>query len=468
MSASLPTCPAVTGMPSDNAPSGADTDCTGPYLTSSLPTSTRSGVRYDLSAWIDHPSVRPRHLDAADAALKRLAERFRNGTVPILQSLGDATAAQACRDICQSFARNAQLVVHFGVGGSLHAGKVFATAAANEARTGVGKPQLQFMGSIDPDAWSALLDTLHRTGPEHVCAVFSSKSGRTTETLSQCALMLDWYQHALGPAKIRHHAVCVTEPGPSPLRALAEAHGVPVLGVPAEVGGRFAAFTASGLLPAMMAGHDPDHPTTGVRVVAQAVLDEALQAGGRGPAARSAAALAAFLERFGTGTVTTLGYGARLGPLQAWYRQLAAESLGKAGQGFTPVSATGTDDEHSQLQLWLDGPPSQLFTLIRTQPANDVRLEAGGAESPGLLPDQLGPLWSAHADATYASLVARDRPVRVFEIPSRDPGACAALMMQFMLETLLLADILGIDPYGQPAVDDTKERIFNMLGQTTH
>ena len=434
-----------------------------------LDLSDASDISADLTAWCDHSGGQAKHWQAARLALSRLEERYRDGGLPFLTALDTGPASHAYLDVARRFARDAELVVHVGCGGSMHAGRAFvvATGGGSSIRPDT-RPSIAFAGSINPDECANLRETLNRFGQERVCCVFVSKSGRTTETLAHFAMLLDWYGEALTSEAISQRTVCMTQARSSPLRTLAEARGVPVLDVPSNVGGRFAAFTVTGLLPAAIgndvsASGEPDVLAGGRGVLARAFPREGLS-----PAARSAAAMAAFHERHGTATLVTLAYESAMAPLQTWYRQLVAESLGKDSQGFTPVTAYGTDDEHSQLQLWLDGPPGQMFTLLRAPAALDLRIPADPAGYPGWFPRRLESLWTAHADATGASLSASGRPVRTFTFARRSQGAYGALMAHLMIETVLLADILGIDPFGQPAVEGTKERVVEILTRVEH
>ena len=178
--------------------------------------------------------------------------------------------------------------------------------------------------------------------------------------------------------------------------------------------------------------------------------------------------MAAFHERHGTGSLVTLAYTSTMEPLQTWYRQPVSERLGKGRRGFSPVTVRGTDDEHSQLQQWLDGPPGQLVTLQRSGTACDVQLPADLPGYPSWFLRRPGSLWHAHADATCASLATAGRPVRTFTFARRSQAAYGALMAHLMLEPELVADLLGVNPFGQPAVGDTKERIVQILTKVAH
>ena len=156
-----------------------------------------------------------------------------------------------------------------------------------------------------------------------------------------------------------------------------------------------------------------------------------------------------------------------------WYRQLWAESLGKDGQGTTPIDALGTVDQHSQLQLYLDGPRNKFFTIIT---GNHASGESG--HDAALLPDHLhtglayltgrtmGDLMRASQRGTIDSLTAHGRPVRVIAADAASPQTLGALFMHFMLETLITADLWGVDAFGQPAVEDGKMRARAYLGVT--
>jgi glucose-6-phosphate isomerase len=162
-----------------------------------------------------------------------------------------------------------------------------------------------------------------------------------------------------------------------------------------------------------------------------------------------------------------------LGPFGLWFRQLWAESLGKDGTGSTPIRAMGTVDQHSQLQLYLAGPADKFYTLILVPQAGK-----GARVAPDLAEDQalsylagrtMGDLLEAEQRATLETLAANGRPVRALVLPRLDERAMGALMMHFMLETIIAADLLGVNPFDQPAVEEGKrlarEHLSGMAGK---
>jgi glucose-6-phosphate isomerase len=155
-----------------------------------------------------------------------------------------------------------------------------------------------------------------------------------------------------------------------------------------------------------------------------------------------------------------LPYGDRLSRFAAWYGQLWGESLGKDGEGTTPVAALGPVDQHSQLQLYLDGAPQHFITIIRESCAGrGPRVSADLAKLAGadyLAGHTAGDLVAAQQRALPEALIAAGRPVRTIDLKTLNERALGALMMHFMLETILAAHLLGVDPFDQPAVESGK------------
>ena len=178
-------------------------------------------------------------------------------------------------------------------------------------------------------------------------------------------------------------------------------------------------------------------------------------------AAASGAALHHALARAGHLHATVLwSYADRLKTFGPWWRQLWAESLGKGGQGTTPVSALGPVDQHSQLQLFLDGPDDALYTMLSTDTAHvGPHFPVARAEALGLSylnGKTMGDLVAAEVRATAETLAKRGRPVRRIHAPKIDEYSLGALMMHFMMETILMGRLMGVDPFDQPAVEEGK------------
>jgi glucose-6-phosphate isomerase len=178
------------------------------------------------------------------------------------------------------------------------------------------------------------------------------------------------------------------------------------------------------------------------------------------PAALGAALSIALAEEKGKTISAVMAYADRLEKFVKWYVQLWAESLGKDGKGTTPVGALGPVDQHSQLQLFIAGPRDKLFTVITTGvaakgPAIDPEL-AERAGEPDFAGRTIGDLVAAQGRATAATLAKNGCPVRTFRIQTIDEKSLGELLMHFMLETVIAAQLLGVDAFDQPAVEEGK------------
>ena len=223
------------------------------------------------------------------------------------------------------------------------------------------------------------------------------------------------------------------------------------------VGGRFSALSNVGLLPALVLGLDAKEIRAGAREVLSPLI---LGRPAKDIAPAVGAALSAAAAAEGKMIRVMVAYADRLERFTKWWVQLWAESLGKNGKGAAPIAALGPVDQHSQLQLWLDGPRDKLFTVITTGIAGTgPRMEKVLAESagePGLGDKTIGDLVAAQGRATAETLAKNGRPVRTIHVEQLNERALGALMMHFMLETIIAAHLLGVDPFDQPAVEQGK------------
>jgi glucose-6-phosphate isomerase len=316
----------------------------------------------------------------------------------------------------------------------------------------LGGRRLVVAENVDPFGFEKLLASIDfaKTG---VLAI--SKSGGTVETLAQLHALLPHLAARVGEAKIAEHVTVVTEPADNALRRLADRFGLPTLPHPPTLGGRYSVLSAVGLLPACLLGLDIEALRNGARLA----RDAALAAPETSLPAQGAALAVALAEQGHTQTVFC-AYADALGPFGQWYAQLWAESLGKGGNGTTPLRAVGTVDQHSQLQLWLDGPADKLFTIV-SQASRDQgqRYDAALLADPTLAylaGRTMGDILDVAARATAETLARRGRPVRLMHVEKLDETSFGALLMHFMLETVIAADLFGIEPYEQPAVEEGK------------
>jgi glucose-6-phosphate isomerase len=321
----------------------------------------------------------------------------------------------------------------FGIGGSSLGGEMLVRNLGNATHP------VRFFDNIDPST----LAELDRTDWHSTALLVISKSGNTAETLAQFLSLLPQLESVLG-AQLREHVLVITENKNGDLAHIATELGLEIVVHP-PVGGRYSVLSVVGLLPAAIAGVNVAALLAGARNMAeQCGLDDMLE----NPAFFNGAAQYLHAE-LGRRICVFMPYADRLRPFGLWYRQLWAESLGKRDPngracGLTPALAMGVTDQHSQLQLYLDGPDDKQFTLLA-----DPNLGALGAG----IPDRFSALPST---APRETLTRHARPNRTILLDTRNPAAIGALILLLELETVVVARLLNIDPFDQPAVEESK------------
>ena len=331
-------------------------------------------------------------------------------------------------------------------------------------------PRLTLLDNVDPTSVAA---ALRRIDPRRVLVNVISKSGGTAETLAQYLVVRRWLDEALGGAASRH-LVFTTDPEKGALRELAAREGIATLEVPPEVGGRFSVLSPVGLLPAALVGIDIAGLVRGAAAaVARAEADDLL----RNPAALYAALHWSADLQAGARLHVLMPYSDRLRDLAEWFRQLWAESLGKrvdregkvVHSGPTPVASVGATDQHSQVQLFMEGPFDKLITFVTVGDAGeDVQipvLEGMPEEVACLGGRSLGELLDAEYEATAAALARMGRMNCTIALPDLRPESVGELLMFFQLATGYAGCWYGVNPFDQPGVELGKRLTFGALGR---
>ncbi len=399
-------------------------------------------------------------LARAEEALGDLRTAYEKRTLPLLRLPEKSDDLSSLAEVAKKLAQ-ASDVVFLGTGGSSLGGQALAQLA-DHGVPGLGvlrkAPRLHFLDNLDPLTFEAMLVRLDLKTARFVAI---SKSGGTAETLMQTIAVIAALKAAGRGGKFADHLIGLSEPARSGrrngLRELLESIGSPVLDHDPGIGGRYSVLSNVGLLPALVAGLDGKAIRAGAREALAPVL--AGRPAGEVPPALGAA-LSATAAAEGKTIRVLMAYADRLERFTRWWMQLWAESLGKEGKGATPIAALGPVDQHSQLQLWLGGRPDKLFTVLTTATAGlgpriDASLAKGGGE-PEFGGKTVGDLVAAEARATAAMLANNGRPVRTIHLERLDERSLGALLMHFMLETILAARLLGVDPFDQPAVEEGK------------
>ncbi len=377
--------------------------------------------------------------------------------------------AEELKDRCENF-------VVLGIGGSA-LGNIALQTALNPYMHNLDDKQRQgarlfVFDNVDPDQFGSFLewasDKLDRT-------VFNviSKSGETAETAGQFLIVRQMLMDRLGPEGFKNQIIATTDSAGGTLRKIVNDTGIDSLEVPKGVGGRFSVLSAVGLLSAAVCGIDIDGLLAGARDMDKRVSNTDFY---KNPAAINAAINYHYYNQ-GKRSSVMMPYCYALKDFADWYRQLWAESLGKAKDlagnevhiGPTPIKALGTTDQHSQVQLYREGPNDKLFTFLEVEhfstnlkigPAPDSAPELGylaGAD--------LSKLLNSEKQATEYTLLQDKRPCLTILFPEVNAYSIGQFIYLFEVTTSLAGALFNINTYDQPAVELGKKATFALMGR---
>lgn len=388
---------------------------------------------------------------------------------------------RAVRTLVDSLRPRTENLLVLGIGGSA-LGNIALQAALNpltwnllprEKRNG---PRLFVLDNVDPTFVGDVMDVIESSDPKFERTVINviSKSGETAETAAQFLIAQEKLKRARGD---RHadHIVAVTDPAKGTMRSICDQEGYATLPVPDGVGGRFSVLSPVGLFSAAMCGID-----------IAALLDGALAMDARcsratmreNPAATLAWLLVTFAQR-GKSNHVLMPYANGLYLLADWYRQLWAESLGKQHDlegrevfaGATPIKALGTTDQHSQVQLYREGPNDKVIGFLEVDHfSRDLRVpDAISTESLQYLAGaSMSNLLNAEKRATEFALLESKRPNFTLQFPAVNAHTVGQFIQLWQVTTAYAGRLLNIDAYDQPAVETGKVATFGLMGRSEY
>lgn len=427
-------------------------------------------LRYDdanmRSGAVGTTGVSPREwsrmLSRLRAAKKSVLKLARSGHQGFLDLPFSRTVAKECDRLSRRLAHDCTDLVVLGIGGSDLGARALYEALTDERRK--RGMRLHFSGSsTDPDELLRLLKSLNL---KKTCVNVISKSGDTLETMAAFLVFRDRLSKAVGPTRMPDRIVATTDAECGALRALARKEGYATLNIPGNVGGRFSVLSTVGLFPASADGIDIDALLRGGRDFVDS-FHECTPA--ECPSMRYAALHVIGMEQRRQNIHVTMPYVARLASFARWVRQLAAESLGKRvtrqGRtvyvGPTPVKAVGPEDQHSQMQLYHDGPFDKLITFIELdQFAADVRTPSAKGMGPSL--ERFGSrsfsdLVHLERRATAESLRLSKRPNGTLSLPSLHARSMGELILFWETAVALMGELMDVNAYDQPGVEVSKQ-----------
>ena len=335
-------------------------------------------------------------------------------------------------------------IIILGVGGSSLGGKTLCSLKFQE--------KVEFIESIDP---ITINNQIKKIDFRNSFFIVISKSGETIETICQALIIIDEFKKQ----KIKNFAeqfIIVTESSKNSIGKIATKINAKIANHPTQIGGRYSCFSIVGLLPAILVGVDITKVRDGAKEVLENFLndDEIIN--------YCAVQLKLYEEGFINNVV--MPYVDDFKNFTDWYRQLWAESLGKNSFGSTPINSMGTVDQHSQLQLYLEGNRDKFFNfIIAKNHKNDFKIkDLAGCET--LFGGKtLSKILEVEHQTTIEVLHQKKLPIRIFEIDNVDEKIIAGLMMQMFLETIIVAYAQGINPFDQPAVELRKDLAKKIL-----
>jgi glucose-6-phosphate isomerase len=325
------------------------------------------------------------------------------------------------------------------------------------------------MDNVDPERLKALHSLLD---PRKTLVNVISKSGATAETSAQFLWLGNWLRRSLG-SRWKNNIVITTDPEDGILRQIAREEGLASLEVPGGVGGRFSVLTPVGLFPLAMAGVDVRGLLAGAGEMRKRTLNDNPW---RNPA-RLYALTQYLLYQKGCRINVMMPYSDALYLLADWFRQLWAESLGKrvnlrnelVETGPTPVKALGATDQHSQLQLYMEGPRDKSVTFLRVAKFRNtlpIPKEYQKIKDIAYLGGQsFNRLIEAEARATAMSLAKNGRPNCTFIIPEINPRTVGQLIFLLETATAYAGGLFQVNPMDQPGVEEGKRYTYGLMGK---
>lgn len=330
-------------------------------------------------------------------------------------------------------------------------------------------PRIFFLDNIDPDTMTALFDMLDW---KKTLVNVITKSGDTAETMSQFLIVKDRLEKELGD-DYRKNIVATTDQRTGILRQISEQEGYKTFVVPDDVGGRFSVFSAVGLLPFALVGLDIDEITNGIKDMDLALKNTDIH---ENIAAQNALIHYLMDTKLNKNLSVMMPYSSRLKYVSDWYVQLWAESLGKNENlngehvhiGPTPIKALGATDQHSQIQLYNEGPNDKIITFIRVGEFDNTLEIPKIFEYTGigyLGGKTINNLMNAEADSTKVSLSDYARPTVTITLPKVDGYNIAQLLYMLEVQAAIAGELYNINTFIQPGVEQAKNYTYALMGR---
>jgi len=332
-------------------------------------------------------------------------------------------------------------------------------------------PRVFYAENIDADEIKGLFDILD---PEKTVVTIISKSGTTAEPMANFLLFQKYMTEKIGEENFKKQVVATTDPKKGTMRQIVTDFGFRTLNIPEGVGGRFSVLTPVGLFPGYLAGIDLDALLEGAAFMDELTKTDDLL---KNPAYMNAVIHYHLHVHRGVNNAVLMPYSVALSLISDWYRQLLAESLGKkwaltgevvyAGQ--TPIKAVGAIDQHSQVQLYREGPFDKIFTILSVENLNNfLNLPSLYEKYEGLSylgGHTINELFNAEKKATILALTKSGRPSIKIALPEINPHTIGQVFYLYEVQTVFAGYLYNINSLDQPGVEAGKQYTYGMLGR---
>lgn len=377
-----------------------------------------------------------------------------------------AELLESCKKIHTKF-KDKKAFVQVGIGGSSLGPEMLVTALSKT------DCEFQFINNIDPDK---IFEQLKTINIEETVFYFVSKSGGTAETMAGFAIISNLLlEKGVKESDLKNYYVFATDPTKSDLLNLGNELGVDCLEIPSNVGGRFSVLTPVGFLPALFAGLDCDALLNGANNLKTELLNEDLE----NNILIKTASFLMHQKSLGRNQTVMMPYSSKLRDLGFWFVQLWAESLGKklslngetVFEGLTPIPGYGATDQHSQVQLFMEGPHDKVMIMLQVNNFdNDFSLKNNfnAPRLEKLSSHSLSGLMEAEFVGSLMALKEQERPYIHLEIPKNNEESMGEMILFFESLTAVMGSALNIDPFDQPGVELGKIYAFARLEERNH
>ncbi|MFN4305650.1 glucose-6-phosphate isomerase [Sulfurihydrogenibium azorense] len=368
---------------------------------------------------------------------------------------------QDIKTLAKEIRENFDYFVVIGIGGSALGNQMIQEAINGFNYNNFEFPKLYILDNVDPEKFGNILDLIDIRK-----TIFNviTKSGSTVETMANFAIIYTTLKELL-PDTYKNHLIFTTDPEKGFLRKFGQLEGIKTLDIPPAVGGRFSVLTSVGLLSAAVCGIDIDALLEGAKKADKICSKTSIVI--ENPAYLIGLIHYIAAEKKGKSISVMMPYFERLSSFVDWYRQLWAESLGKQGYGQTPVKAIGTIDQHSQIQLFREGPKDKIVTFIQVEKSlRDFKIPSDlPPEISYLSGYTLKEILDMELLGTRAALTKSKVPNLTITIDELNPYNLGMLIYIYELATGFTGYLYKINPFDQPAVEEGKNFAYGLMGR---